>query len=421
MAKTVVVVGAGVAGIQVAQQLADLGMSVHLVEKEATVGGLSAHLGKVFPTDDCALCLDVCEELYNGKHRRCQYRTLLGTQKRLMLHTLTDVKSIKKNGGKFSVSLRSRPRFILPDRCVVCLECIKACDVAVPDELNLERRHRKAIYRPVPQAVPLIPVIDIESCTKCGKCVDVCGVGAIDLGQKPASRTVTADAVIIATGVEERNPGELPGYRYEQCQDVLTQQELARLLDSTGPTDGAVLTASGKPVNSVTMILCAGSRDLNAIEYCSQVCCTYSLKHSIMLRNLGINVTLCYMDLRVPLHSQHYLTLSRELGVRFVRGKPDQVTIKGDSPVTVVEDTESKKRLELESDLVVLASPLVSHALEKEQFASMLDNYGFFSHQDSRERIYACGTSTGPTDIPTSMAEANSVALQVYLDLKGGA
>ncbi len=421
MAKTVVVVGAGLAGIQVAQQLTDLGMNVHLIEKEATVGGLSTHLGKVFPTDDCALCLDVCQELYDGKHRRCQYRTLLGTQKRLVLHTQTEVKSIKINGNKYSISLRSQPRYVSSDRCVVCLECIKVCDVEVPDELNLKRRTRKAIYRPVPQAVPLVPVIDMESCTKCGKCVEVCGVGAINLEQKSTSRTVTADAVVIATGVEERNPVDLPGYEYGKCQDVLTQRELARLLDSTGPTNGVVLTASGKSVNSVTMILCAGSRDLNAVEYCSQACCTYSLKHAIMLRNSGIDVTLCYMDLRVPLHSQHYITLARDLGVQFVRGKPDQVVVRGESPVTIVEDTESKKRLELESDLVVLASPLVALASDRNEFGDILDKNGFVSRQSSAKRIYACGTSTGPTDIPTSFTEANSVALQVYLDLEGGA
>jgi heterodisulfide reductase subunit A-like polyferredoxin len=421
MPKTVLVVGAGLAGIQVAQQLADLGMSVHLVEKEATVGGLSVHLGKVFPTDDCALCLDVCKELYDGKHRRCQYRTLLGAQKGLTLHTLTEVKSIKKNGSKLSASLWSQPRFISPDRCVTCLECIKVCDVEVQDELNLGRRKRKAVYRPVPQAVPLIPVIDVKACTRCGKCVDVCGVGAINLEDKPTRRTVTADAVVIATGVEEWNPAALRGYEYDKYEDVVTQRELARLLDSTGPTDGAVLTASGKSVDSVTMILCAGSRDLNAFEYCSQACCTYSLKHAIMLRNLGIRVTLCYMDLRVSPHSQHYLLHARELGVGFVRGKPDRITLRNGSPVTVVEDTESKKRLEIGSDLVVLSSPLVSLAAKEEQFASLLDKHGFVSCPDSGERIYACGTSLGPTDIPTSVAEANSVALQVYLDLEGGA
>ncbi|MFX1331244.1 MAG: FAD-dependent oxidoreductase [Promethearchaeota archaeon] len=417
--KTVVVIGAGLAGIQVAQQLSDLRLRVHLVEKEATVGGLSTHLGKVFPTDDCALCLDVCEELYDGKHRRCQYRSLLGLQKGLTLHTLTDVKSIKKDGGKFSVSLRTAPRLISTDRCVVCLECINVCPVEVPDALNLGKSQRKAIYRPIPQGAPLIPVIDIESCNKCGKCVEVCGVDAINLEQKAKSHTVKADAVVIATGVEERNPISLPGYAYGECDDILTQRELARLLDSTGPTNGSVLTSSGNPVESVTMVLCAGSRDLNAVEYCSQACCTYSLKHATMLRGLGVNVTICYMDLRIPPHSQHYLDLARELGVSFVRGKPDHVIIRNEAPVTVVEDTESKKRLELESDLVVLASPLIPLASENEEFMAMLDQYGFVSRQASKKGIYACGTSTGPTDIPTSVTEANSVALQVYMDLGG--
>ncbi len=420
MAKTVLVIGAGLAGIQAAQQLADLGLKVHLIEQEATVGGLSTYLGKVFPTDDCALCFDACEELYDGKHRRCQYRSLLGTQKGLTLHVLTEVKSIKKNGNTLSVSIRTKPRFISDDRCVVCLECINVCEIEVKDKRNLSRSTRKAIYRPIPQGVPLIPLIDIESCTKCGKCVDVCGVDAINLEQKSKSRTLTADAVIIATGVDERSPSSLPGYAYGACDDVLTQRDLARLLDSTGPTNGSVLTASGKSVESVTMILCAGSRDLNAIEYCSQACCTYSLKHAVMLRNLGVNVTICYMDLRVPLNSQHYLDLAKELEVNFVRGKPDHVKIREGTPITVVEDTASKKRLELASDLVVLASPLVPLASDHKQFTTMLDQYGFIS-QGKKERIYACGTSTGPTDIPACVAEANSVALQVYIDLEGGA
>ena len=159
MAKTVVVIGAGLAGIHVAQQLAHLGMKVHLVEKESTVGGLSIHLGKVFPTNDCALCLDASEEFFDGKHRRCQYRSMLGSQKRLTLHALTEVKSLKKNGGKFSISIRTTPRFISAERCVVCLECIKVCDVLVSDDLNLGRSDRKAIYRPIPQGIPSIQSI----------------------------------------------------------------------------------------------------------------------------------------------------------------------------------------------------------------------------------------------------------------------
>ncbi len=419
MARTVVVVGAGLAGIQVAQQLTSLGMKVHLVEKEATIGGLSSHLGKVFPTDDCALCLDACDGLQDGLHRRCQYRNLFGSQKGLTLHTMTDIKSITRDGSRYSVSLLIQPRFILLEKCVVCLECMNVCDVEVPDELNLGRKMRKAIFRPIPQGFPLAPVIDKESCTKCGKCVEVCGVDAINLDQRPKSRTIKADAVVMATGVEERIPSLLPGYSYDESEDVMTQRELARLLDPAGPTDGAVLTASGDAVNSVTMILCAGSRDLNAVEYCSQACCTYSLKHAVMLRDLGVDVTVCYMDLRVPLHSQHYLDSAKDSGVIFVRGKPDQVVVREGSPVTIVEDTESQKRLEIDSDIVILASPLVSLAPKNESFSDYLNQYGFVNPSGTKG-IYACGTSTGPTDIPTSVAEANSVALQVYMDLEGG-
>ncbi|MHA2601963.1 MAG: 4Fe-4S dicluster domain-containing protein [Candidatus Thorarchaeota archaeon SMTZ1-83] len=421
MGDTVIVVGAGLAGIQVSHQLADLGLRVHLVEKEATVGGLSAHLGKVFPTDDCALCLDACEELFSGHHRRCQYRSLLGTQKKLSLHTLTEVRSIKHEGDKFSVSLKTTPRYVLLDRCVVCLECINVCDVEVPDELNLGRVLRRAVYRPIPQGVPLAPIIDMNSCTKCSKCVDVCKVDAIDLEQKCKTRTIKADAVVLATGVEESSPSVLPGYAYGHCEDVLTQRELGRLLDSAGPSNGKALTASGRQVGSVTMILCAGSRDLNAVEYCSRACCTYSLKHAIMLREQGVDVTICYMDLRVPTHSQSFLERARESDVTFVRGKPDHVVVREGSPVTIVEDTESQKRLEIESDLVVLASPLVPHAAEREVFNSFLDKYGFAARHNALKGIYACGTSTGANDIPGSVAEANSVALEVYMALKGGA
>ncbi len=419
MAKTVVVVGAGVAGIQVSQQLADLGFVVHLVDRESTVGGLSAHLGKVFPTDDCALCLDACEELFSGHHRRCQYRSLLGSQKKLNLHTQTQVKSIKREGNGFSVSVKTSPRYILLDRCVVCLECIHACEVEVEDEFNLGRGTRKAIYRPIPQGVPLAPLIDMDSCTRCGKCVEVCGVGAINLDQRAKTRTIRADAIVLATGVEERLPHILPGYAYGECEDVLTQRELARLLDPTGSTVGKALTASGQPAKSVTMILCAGSRDLNAIEYCSQVCCTYSLKHALMLREQGIDVSLCYMDLRVPSHSRHYLELARESGVKFVRGKPDHVVVRDGRPVTVVENTESLERLEMGSDIVVLASPLIPLASQDGSFTDLLDADGFCHRRSKKSGVYACGTSTGPTDIPTSVAEANSVALEIYTDLMG--
>ncbi|MHA1613494.1 MAG: FAD-dependent oxidoreductase [Candidatus Thorarchaeota archaeon] len=420
MTKTAVVIGAGLAGIQVAQQLTDLGIVVHLIEKESIIGGLSTHLGRVFPTGDCALCLDASTEIFDGQHRRCQYRGLVTEKKNLKLHTLTEIRSISEVDGSFKISIKSQPRYVDLDRCVVCLECIEVCDVNTRDEYGVRGGTRKAIYRPIPQGVPLAPLIDMEHCTKCGKCVDICKVNAIDLEEKESTKTIKADALILATGVEEKIPLDFPGYEYSKSDDIITHAELARLLDPAGDTNGEVTTSSGNSVSEVTMVLCVGSRDLSAAEYCSQACCTYSLKHADMLRDRGIDVTICYMDLRVQKSSEHYLTHAREKGVKFLRGKPDSVVIRNGKPMTIVEDTQSQKRMEIESDLVVLASPLAPLAEQSDALSEFLGEYGFVSRIAKEGRIYACGTATGPTDIPTSIAEANAVALEVYSDLEGG-
>jgi heterodisulfide reductase subunit A-like polyferredoxin len=420
MTKNVVVIGAGIAGIQVAQQLTDLGLVVHLVEKEATIGGLSSYLGRVFPTGDCALCLDASTELFDGHHRRCQYRSLLTEKKNLKLYTQSEVESIERDENRFSVSISISPRYILLDRCVVCLECVDICEVEVPDEFGVRNGTRKAVYRPIPQGVPLAPLIDIEHCTRCGKCIEVCEVNAIDFEQKQKKKTIKADAIVLATGVDERSPSNLPGYIYDSSEDIMTQRELARLIDPAGSTNGKIITAAGKPVESVTMIMCAGSRDLNAIPYCSQACCTYTLKHANMLRLMSIEVTACYMDLRVPYASKHILEEARELGVKFIRGKPDHVSIRDGHLVTIVEDTQKQSRCELKSDLVVLASPLIPHNFQNHIFTEYVDQHGFVKESDKSPLIYACGTATKPTDIPTSITQANEIALQVYTAIRGG-
>jgi len=53
--KDVLVVGGGVAGIQASLDLADAGYQVHLVEKEASIGGIMAALDKTYPTMDCSI------------------------------------------------------------------------------------------------------------------------------------------------------------------------------------------------------------------------------------------------------------------------------------------------------------------------------------------------------------------------------
>jgi len=52
---SVVVIGAGIAGMQSALDLADSGYYVYLVEEGSAIGGMMAQLDKTFPTNDCAM------------------------------------------------------------------------------------------------------------------------------------------------------------------------------------------------------------------------------------------------------------------------------------------------------------------------------------------------------------------------------
>nr|WP_281178286.1 FAD-dependent oxidoreductase [Candidatus Desulfofervidus auxilii] len=55
MIGAVMVVGGGIAGIQAALDLAEVGYFVYLVEEKSCIGGVMAELDKTFPTNDCAL------------------------------------------------------------------------------------------------------------------------------------------------------------------------------------------------------------------------------------------------------------------------------------------------------------------------------------------------------------------------------
>lgn len=53
--KAVLIVGAGIAGMNAALDLANQGIKVYLVEKNTTIGGRMAQLDRTFPTDDCSI------------------------------------------------------------------------------------------------------------------------------------------------------------------------------------------------------------------------------------------------------------------------------------------------------------------------------------------------------------------------------
>ena len=136
------VIGAGIAGVQAALDLANSGFSVHLVEKKSAIGGVMAQLDKTFPTNDCAMCIISPKLVECGRHLNIQ------------IHTLSEVKAITGEPGNFTVTVEQEPRYIDPAKCTGCAACTEVCPVRVSDEFNLGLAEGRAIYRLYPQAIP---------------------------------------------------------------------------------------------------------------------------------------------------------------------------------------------------------------------------------------------------------------------------
>jgi heterodisulfide reductase subunit A-like polyferredoxin len=138
----VLVVGAGIAGVQASLDLANAGYYVYLVEKTSAIGGRMAQLDKTFPTNDCAMCIVSPKLVECGRH--------------LNIEIITDaeVQAIEGQPGNFTVKVHQRPRYIDLEACTACGECTEVCPVEVPNEFNQGLDTCKATHKRYAQAFP---------------------------------------------------------------------------------------------------------------------------------------------------------------------------------------------------------------------------------------------------------------------------
>jgi len=151
----VLVVGAGIAGMQAALEVADSEHKVYLVERLPTVGGRMMQLDKTFPTMDCASCI--------GTPKMSQ----VGSSKFIDLITCSEITKLTGYAGNFKATIRKKSKFVDISGCTACGECAKVCPVSVDSEWQLGMAQRKAIYRPFPQAVPNVFTIDKRGLPPC--------------------------------------------------------------------------------------------------------------------------------------------------------------------------------------------------------------------------------------------------------------
>ncbi|MFW6110956.1 MAG: hydrogenase iron-sulfur subunit [Thermoproteota archaeon] len=411
------VIGGGIAGMNTALNLADMGFKTYLLEKKESIGGHMAQLDKTFPTLDCSICIQGPKMVDVARHPNIE------------IISYADLLDVKGFIGNFEVRIRKRPQFVNSEDCTGCGECRDVCPIEYPNEWDMNLGVRRAIDVPFDQAVPLVYTLNEDYCIECYKCVEACGDReAISFDQEPEEVELEVGAIIVSTGYDVYLPYDNPLYGYGEYSNVLTSMEFERLILAAGPTVGKVVRASdGKKPNTVAFIQCVGSRDVNKYPYCSNFCCMYTLKHAIQLKEKygeEIEVYVFYMDMRSNYEGfEEFYRRARKLGVNFIRGRVSRVQEIPDTKNLIIkaEATTLGRNLELEAEMVVLATA-AEPSEGTEELARILHltrgSDGFFmeSHPKLKpmdapsDGIFFAGACQAPKDIPYSVSQGCGAA-----------
>lgn len=423
LVKRALVIGAGIAGMQAALDIANSGHPVILVEREPSIGGRMAQLAETFPTLDCSQCIMTPKMVEVAQHPR------------IKLLTCAEVESISGSIGDFTVNIRLKPAFVDREKCTACGLCIEKCPVKVSSEFNLDLSQRKAIYVLSPQAVPNKPVIDPEHCLyitqkKCSICSKVCDINAIDYEQKEKIIEEKFGAIVVATGYDLYSRENLGEFGYGKYKNVISGLQFERLNSASGPTGGEIVRPSdGKIAKEVVFIMCVGSRDPETgMPYCSRICCMYSAKHAMLYKRKVPDgqAYVFYMDIRAggKGYEEFVQRGMEEERTLYLRGRVSKIFEEDDKMVVWGADTLTGKKIEIEADLVVLATAIIPR-IDAKELAKLLnvstDEFGFHKEAHVKLRpvesttrgIYFAGCGQGPKDIPDSIAQAGCAANKV--------
>lgn len=404
--RSIVVVGGGIAGISAAVDAAEAGYEVTIVERNPYLGGRVAQLNKYFPK----LCVPTCGLEINFQR--------IKKNPRIHFLTMAEVESISGRPGDFDITVKQQPRYV-NDRCTSCNACTEVCTQQRPDAYNLGMGTTKAIYLPHAMAFPMKYVIDDAACKPdaCGKCVDACKYGAIDLAMQPRLVRLKAGAVIIATGWDPYDAAHIDNLGFGRHPDIVTNMMMERLAAPNGPTGGRLVRPSdGRAVRRIAFVQCAGSRDALHLGYCSAICCMASLKQAsyVIERFPDAEVTIFYIDLRAP---GGYDAFSRKIqasgNVKLINGKVAKVVKAGGDLVVEAEDLQAQAKRRVAVDMVVLASGMAA-ALKhgRPQADIAFDDDRFVVADGTGVGIYAAGCARSPADVATAVQDATAAVMK---------
>ncbi|MHA1691191.1 MAG: FAD-dependent oxidoreductase, partial [Candidatus Heimdallarchaeaceae archaeon] len=278
-----------------------------------------------------------------------------------------------------------------------------------------------------------------SACSECMLCVAKCEVEAINHDDHEKIQTLDVGNIIISIGYELFDPSLIKNYGYGVLPNVISSLEFETIVNASGPTGGKILLENGKEPQSVGIIHCVGSRDSNNLEYCSQICCMYSMKFAHLIKErTNAQVYEFYIDLRATGkgYEQFYKKVLDD-DVMMIRGKVAEVNM-----IPLKEEEEGKLLVKVEDtllgqvrripvDLLILSTggtPAKDTEKIKKLFGLSVTQDGFFLEQHPKlapietpnPGIYIAGACSFIKDIPASVAQAQAAASKALAVIGAG-
>lgn len=417
----VLVIGAGIAGMEASLLLAKAGKRIVLVEKLPIIGGNTIKNEESFPNLECSTCMVAPIQQEVLQHQN------------IHVMTLSRIKNVEGQAGDFTVTVNREARYVSLTDCIGCGLCYDPCPVTLNNEWEENLTEKKAIYVPCDGSLPNVPTIDPEHCLQlngkksCNACAEACMFGAIDFAEKGEEIEINVGAIIVATGFELFDAGTLSNFGYGKFPGVYTSMEFERLFASNGPTSGKLVLRKGeKSPDTIAIIHCVGRKEQG---YCSGVCCMASFKYARFIKGklpdakvYNIHSDICVPDKTYQKFYDRVKDTDSEFIIQFSQ---EEIGVSENGENLRLQLSNGKSTVKsLDVDMVILACAMVPEK-ESEALGHILgidvDSKGFFltvrnnigSVETSNDGVFIIGCAEGPKDIQNSVIQAESSAGKV--------